>query len=213
MDERPDDDELPSVSALRPVQLGRSLPVPPVLPLVGLFCVLVGLGLGYGVAPKPGPAALPSPAPATILATASAAVAAQDSPVAFEVPSAPVDPPQPQPSRPVPIATPPDLPPAGGLTAAQALEALTKSGLGVSPSAVISARVAHDRDVSGAYANRTDQWVWALEARGDFSGPAACPSRFDDPAARAPCGTVATALVIILDYRTGALVEAYALVQ
>lgn len=196
LDDRFEDQELPATSALKPVQLGRALPVPPVVPLVALLAILFGLALGYGLSWKPGP----SPSPVT-------------APIAFPLPFLSPDPSPSSLIEPAASATSGDLAPADGLTLGQALDALQKSGMGVSPSAILSARVARDREVSSSYAIPTDQWVWAFVVEGDFSGPSACPSRFDDPGVRAPCGTVATSQMILLDYRTGALVEAYAIAE
>jgi hypothetical protein len=205
-----EDADLPSTAALTPVQRGRGLALPPVVPIVALLCLLAGLGFGLALARGPNPAHVPaaSLAPASPAATSPAppspapAVGSTGQPVAFGSTPSPSIPPG-------PAATSQDLPPSDGLTLQQALQALATSGLDVSPGVVVSARVARDRDVSSGYANPTDQWVWVLSAKGDFGGPTACPSRFEDPAALARCGVVSSTEVIILDYRTGALVEAY----
>lgn len=204
MDDQYDEDqyeelELPTPSALKPVQLGRALPVPPVVPLIALFAILFGLALGYGLSSKPSPVPSQSPVSASLIALPLPFISADPSLLPLIEPTA--------------SATSGDRAPSDGLTLGQALDALQKSGMGVSPSAILSARVARDREVSSSYANPTDQWVWAVVVQGDFSGPRACPSRFDDPGTRAPCGMVATTQMILLDYRTGSLVEAYAIAQ
>jgi hypothetical protein len=190
MDGRLEAQDLPPITPLKPKLLGRGLPVPPVVVLVAAVGVFIGLALGYGIAPKP------SPAPASSPTTATASPVGSPLPSALPVPS----------TTPTsePTASAYELPPAGGLTLTEALEMLAKSGIGISPSAVISARVERYGEASPAPAGGpSDEWVWAIVVRGSFPG-FGCGGYQPSPE---PC-LPATTELIILDYRTGAYLEA-----
>jgi hypothetical protein len=174
----------PPTTRLEPRMVGRGLPVPPAVVLVAAISVFVGFALGFGIAPKSNLAPISSPTTAT--ATAS--------PVRTPLPSA----------LPTPTASAYELPPAGGLTLAEALSALTESGMGFSPSMVISARVARYREVAAQpFSHPQDQWVWAIVIRGTLVLPLTC-----DGCATPPM-TEITSQMIILDYDTGALLEVW----
>jgi hypothetical protein len=186
MDGRLADQTLPPTTPLKPKLLGRGLPVPPVVVLVATVGVFIGLALGYGIAPKP------SPPPASSPTTASASPVGSPLPSALPVPSI-------TPTS-EPTASAYELPPAGGLTLTEAFAALSKSGLGFSPSAVISARVERFGEVTSEAASGNPDpwvWVWAIAIRGTlFPSPCGnCPS---------PPMTDITTEMIILDYNTGA---------
>jgi hypothetical protein len=167
---------LPPTMPLTPRSRGRGLPVPPVLPLIAVLSVLAGLAMGYGLAPKPGPNE-PSSHPS------------ETSPVAisFTTPSADSDL--------VPTARPaatPEIPPPGGLSLAQALDALNVS-FG-SPVAVISARVGHFPPVSAG-------WVWLIVL--PYS-TVVCQAPADPPMF---CRWTTTTELVVLDYKTGEFLE------
>ena len=191
MDRRLGDQNLPPTTPLKPTLLGRGLPVPPVVVLVAVAGVLIGLALGYGIAPKP------SPPPASSPTTATASLVA--SPLQSASPGPSVAPAS------APTASAYELPPAGGLTLTEALAALNKLGFGISPSAVISARVERYGEASPALVGGpSDEWVWAFVVRGSFQ-PASCGVPRPSPE---PCPSPATTEMIILDYGTGAYLEA-----
>jgi hypothetical protein len=188
MDRRLGDQNLPPTTPLKPTLLGRGLPVPPVVVLVAAAGVLIGLALGYGIAPKP------SPPPASSPTTATASLVA--SPLQSASPGPSVAPAS------APTASAYELPPAGGLTLTEALAMLTKSGMGISPSAVISARVERYGEASPALVGGPpDEWVWAFVVRGTF--PPFLWGGYQPPEPRSP----ATTEIIILDYGTGAFLE------
>ncbi|MGD0863236.1 MAG: hypothetical protein ABSA21_10825 [Candidatus Limnocylindrales bacterium] len=207
MDDRPADRGLPPTTPLRAAPVGRGLPVPPVIPLVAALGLLIGLALGAGLVPKPGPSV------ASVPTTAAASVVA--SPLPSSAPYSPV-------ATAAGVATGvAELPPADGLSLAQALVALQGSGMDVSPSAVISARVARYGAVY-AEAPDPDEWVWAFVIHGYFP-PLGGGIRFCDqsPAATAmptrspelcppaaPTAAAATTEMIVLDYETGAFLVA-----
>ncbi|MGD0863736.1 MAG: hypothetical protein ABSA21_13445 [Candidatus Limnocylindrales bacterium] len=188
MDRRLGDQNLPPTTPLKPTLLGRGLPVPPVVVLVAVAGVLIGLALGYGIAPKPSSPPASSPTTATASLVASPLLSASPGPSV-----APTS---------APTASAYELPPGGGLTLTEALAMLTKSGMGISPSAVISARVERYGEASLApVSGSADEWVWAIVVRGTF--PPFLWGGYQPPEPRLP----ATTEMIILDYRTGAFLE------
>jgi hypothetical protein len=184
--------DLPPTTPLRPTQLGRGLPVPPVVALIGVVGLFVGLALGYGIAPKPGPQPSSSPTIATMSLVESASPSAS-----LALPVAPT-------AEPTPSAY--ELPPAGGLTLSQALAALNQNGISVSESAVIYARVERYGEATpNTFAGSPDEWVWAIAIRGSFEGHG-CGGYRSSPG---PCPAPATTEMLILDYDTGAFLEAW----
>ena len=106
-------------------------------------------------------------------------------------------------SSPAPTAPPPVLPPASSLSLERALTAARMAFLGSSPQ-IVSALVARYGDVSRSSQVSPDTWVWVFTARGTFSfascgGPTASPR---------PCPSPATTARVIVDFRTGAFIEA-----
>lgn len=184
--------DLPPTQPLRPTQLGRGLPVPPVVALVAVVGLFVGLAFGYGIAPKPGPLPSSSPAMTTVSlvesASPSASLALSVAPTAEPTPSAY------------------ELPPAGGLTLSEALAALDQNGTSISESAVIYARVERYGEATpNPFAGSPDEWVWAIVIRGSFEG-FGCGGYLGS---REPCPSPATTEMLILDYDTGAFLESW----
>ena len=166
--------DLPPTTPLRPTQLGRGLPVPPVVVLVAVVGLFAGLALGYGIAPKPGPLPSSSPTMATVSLVESASPSAS---LALSVaPTA------------EPTSSAYELPPAGGLTLSEALAALDQNGMSVSESAVIYARVERYGEATpNPFAGSPDEWVWAIAIRGSFEGHGCGGfNRRPDPARRQP---------------------------
>ncbi len=191
--------DLPPTTRLRPKQLGRGLPVPPVLALAVVISLFAGIALGYRVAPRTDPPPSPSPSPTMARIPAVESSSPSASPAASLVPAD------------GPSLTAYDVPPAGGLTLSEALAAfneyLAKTpgaaraiGPGVSESAVVYARVERYNDLPSLF-DSPEEWVWAIGISGSF-GPADCGGSV--PAGR-PCPGSATTAMIILDYNTGAL--------
>jgi hypothetical protein len=150
-----EESEGPRTTPLRPRTNGRSVPIPPVIPTVVAVSLILGLIIGFGLASKPGPAALPS-VPAFVASLPAV------TPVLAR-----------------PAATPLELPPADGLTFAQAQAVLKLAAVGSgSPSAVVSARVARFGEVASG-ALPADRWVWAFVVRGSFDSAATELAIFD----------------------------------
>lgn len=190
MDGRPGDLDLPPTTPLRPKQLGRGLPVPPVVALVAVVGVFAGIALGYGIGPKPSPLPSSSPTMARVSLVESAAPPGSHAPSIS--PAA-----EPSPSG-------YELPPSGGLTLSEALAALNKViEPNIPESAVIYARVERYGELP-SLVEAPDEWVWAIVIRGAFQ-PAPCGSSQQTPQ---PCpgqpGSFTTTM-IILSYNTGAL--------
>jgi hypothetical protein len=201
MDGRLGDLDLPPTTPLRPTQLGRGLPVPPVVTLAAVVCVFAGIAFGYGVAPKPSP--LPSSSPTV------ATVSLVESPSPPEAPSPSVAPT----AQPAPSAL--ELPPAGGLTLAEALAAFNKDfmnipgaaltiGPDIQESAVIYARVERYGDLPSLVTS-PEQWVWAIDIRGSFQ-PVGCG---DSQPTLQPCPGPFTTAMIVLNYNTGAFLATW----
>jgi hypothetical protein len=152
MDDGRDELGLPTLVPLRPSAVGRGLPVPPLIPLVGVVCLLVGLGLGYRIAPDHG-ASAPPPTPSTP-----------------EISGPPIQPYVMWPADGI-LAVPPTMPtaspPATGLSMKQALGALENLGLGSPPAIIVSSSVDQYRNVGVNPAYAQDDWVWVFRVRGD----------------------------------------------
>lgn len=197
MDGRPRDLDLPPTTPLRPTQLGRGLPVPPVVAIVAVVGVFAGIAFGYGIAPKPGPLPSSSPTRATVSLVESPSPSV--SPAPYVAPTA----------EPTPSGY--ELPPAGGLTLSEALaaankylanfpESLSIIGQNIQESAVIYARVERYGD-HGSVADSPDEWLWVIAIRGSFQ-PAICRGPQPTPQ---PCPGPYTTAMIVLDYNTGAV--------
>jgi hypothetical protein len=184
-----DDPDFPETTPLAPRPRGKGLPVPPVIPLVAVVSILAGIALGYGLAPKA--VALASPTPASQTAQpATPPIATQAATIA----------PAPTSSAQGEATDSREIPPPGGLSLAQALEAFRVS-FGP-PAEVISARVAHYPPVSSG-------WVWLIVVPYftpvcDYGAIAGLPG----PGQTAPpCRYVSTTEMLVLDYVTGELLE------
>ena len=196
MDGRLEELDLPPTTPLRPARLGRGLPVPPVVALVAVISVLAGIALGYRFVPQPVP--LPSSSPATT----EVALVASPSPSKLDAPSI----------APEPSPTAYEVPPTGGLTLSEALAALNKSGtalrkLGrdVPESSVIYAR-AERWGPMPSLVDAPEQWVWAIAISGSFVAQPSCGGAQPTPQ---PCPSQATTTMLILNYNTGAYLEAW----
>jgi hypothetical protein len=211
VDDRRDDLGLPMRVRLRPTAVGRGLPVPPLIPLVAIACLLVGLAAGYGIAPNH---AVSTPSPAS--PTPEVTVAPTD--VYLFYPADGI--------MTFPAALPTESAPATGLSLKRALSALEGLGWGLPPSTVVSARVDRFGNVGWDSSYPPEQWVWvfvvtggtddtvvcttvAAEASADPYAPPAAPTI---PASSSPdvslCRVVSTEATVILDYTTGDLIEA-----
>ena len=102
-----------------------------------------------------------------------------------------------------PTSTPAVLPPASSLSLERALAAARTAFLGSSPQ-IVSAEVVRYGDVSRSSQGSPDTWVWVFIARGTFSF-ASCGGRTASPH---PCPSPATTARVIIDFRTGAFIEA-----
>lgn len=197
MDGRLGDLDLPPTTPVRPTQLGRGLPVPPVVALVAVVAVFAGIAFGYGIAPKPAP--LPSSSPTTATVSTVESPSPPGSPVPSVAPT------------PDPTSSANDLPPGGGLSLSQALAALNENlkdspasllaiGPNIPESAVFYARVERYGDLP-SLVQSPEEWVWAVAIRGSFQ-PAACRSSQPSPQ---PCPGPSTTAMVILNYNTGAV--------
>lgn len=186
MDNQSSDPVLPPTSPLRPTQLGRGLPVPPVLAVVAAVGLFLGLALGYGIAPRSGQQPPSSPTWAGGSRVESAA------------PSASLAATEPTPSA-------YELPPAGGLTLSKALAAIDQNGMAVSESTLVYARVErYEEATSNPFGASPDQWVWAIAIRGSFQGHG-CGGYQASPR---PCRPATTEMLIV-DYNTGSFIESW----
>jgi hypothetical protein len=197
MDERPDaysDTYDTRIGRVKPVMSGRSIALPPIAPIVGALGLLLGLVVGFGLAPAAAPA--PTPGPTTI------AVASPSSPAA---PS--VDPGY------VGAGSTFELPPADGLSLAQALEALDTVRIAPATPDVVSARVVRWTEVWSSPAAPPDWWVWAITVRGASpfwcGGESASESAIPVPEQSPPypCSGGTTEM-FVFDYLTGDFLEA-----
>jgi hypothetical protein len=201
MNEPLDDSGLPSMVRLKPRPLGRGLPVPPVLPIVVIVSILVGLAMGYGLASRPEPTT-PQATPST---PASATASTSAPQIAYPSLAESVDPTVAPVQRAVSTL---EIPPSGGLSLSQALDALGAS-FGFR-SDVISARISRYPPVSKG-------WVWlivipysALACQNGltFQAEPAVPA---GPSAESvplgDCRSITSTELVILDYRTGEFLE------
>ena len=106
-------------------------------------------------------------------------------------------------SSPTPTTTPAVPPPASSLSLERALATARTAFLGSSPQ-IVSAQVARYGDVSRSSQVSPDTWVWVFTARGTFSF-ASCGGRTASPY---PCPSPAATARVIVDFRTGAFIEA-----
>jgi hypothetical protein len=104
---------------------------------------------------------------------------------------------------PAPTITPAVLPPASSLSLERALVTARTAFLGSSPQ-IVAAQVVRYGDVSGSSLVSPDTWVWVFTARGTFSF-ASCGGRTASPY---PCSSPAATARVIVDFRTGAFIEA-----
>jgi hypothetical protein len=205
------DPGLPVVARVRVESHGRGLPVPPVIPTIAVFCLLVGISLGYGFAPKYGPAPVPSPVPTEI---ADSRISSQASPTSYTLPPAIVFPTSSA------VAQDHGLPPGDGLTLTQVLAQLSVVRPDRPASSVISARVVRLTDVWQLNDALGDPWVWALVfpstmwtvTSGD-GGPTQIYDSTGLPHEASPgAGSTMTATrvetteMIIIDYYSGAMI-------
>jgi hypothetical protein len=192
MDERIEGEEITRAERRRR-SAGR-WPVRPMIPLVALVTISVGLAAGYGLGAKAVQAPTPPPQPSIVAsrlppATPTASLA------------------------PIPTATPStaETPPSGGLSIIEAMTALDRE---LGPSSVLSARLIRYPAVSA-------DWVWQLvvpysavdcgpgsELRaGLASGVSGSTASAAPSASTSPCRTISTTEMVLLDYRTGLLLE------
>ncbi len=109
----------------------------------------------------------------------------------------------------VPITTSAVPPIASGASLDRALATARSAFLGPSPQ-IVAAQVVQYKDVSRASLASPEAWVWAFTARGRFSfascaGPTAAGGRTAPPS---QCPSPATTARVIVDFRTGAFIEA-----
>jgi hypothetical protein len=185
-----DDPDFPETTPLTPRPQGKGLPVPPVMPLVAVLSILAGLALGYGLAPRAATLASPTP-------RANSAKPAGP-PIATPAATIPAEPKASPPGGPTGS---PEIPPPGGLSLAQALEAFRVS-FGP-PAEIISARVAR-------YPPVTTGWVWLIVVP-YFVQECDDPALAGLPGSPRPttpgCRYVPTTEMLVLDYVTGELLE------
>ncbi len=211
MNDRQDDLDLPARTRLRPTAVGRGLPVPPLMPLLAIVCLLVGLAAGYRIAPNH-----EASSPSRTSSAPETAVAPRDfyqvwpgiGPMTF-VPTLPTE-----------------SPPATGLSMMEALGALEGLGWGMPPSTVVSARVDRFGNVGWDTSFTPDEWVWVFVVTGDNDSSMVCgvtPEATADPSASPSvppiqidssaqvfiCRVAPMDATVILDFRTGELIEAH----
>jgi hypothetical protein len=203
MNEPLDDSGLPSRVRLKPRPLGRGLPVPPVLPIVAIVSILVGLAIGYGLAPRPQPATPPATPSTPASATATASALAPQ--IAYPSLAQSLDPTV----APVHSAVSAlEIPPSGGLSLSQALDAL---GASFGPrSDVISARISRYPPVSTG-------WVWLIVVPYSAlyckdgpplpAGPAVPAGPLAESVPLGDCRSITSTELVILDYQTGEFLE------
>jgi len=171
----------PEVVRVRPKPEGHGLPLPPLLPIVAMVFLFGGIAIGYRLGPT-NPAPTPSrmaSAPAD-LSTLVAEASPTSTPSIYVGPG----------------PTSNELPPAGGIGLASAVDSIRQAGLGASPLQVISAHVARLGQIDPTNTHYPPQaWMWSIAVR---SGRTACLE----------C-VPGTTLVVILNYANGRLVETY----
>jgi hypothetical protein len=213
MDDHPESQDGPSITRVKPVMGGHGLALPPLAPMVGVLCLVLGLAVGFGAAPKTAPAATPASSQAGVPAATPAATptALTEEPAATMAYLAP--------GNLVTIGVPGTIPP-DGLSLTEALAALQAAGMGDWDS-VVAARIARYWEVLPSTEATTeetmDSWVWALTVRAQLIGPCAgvrqvppsdAPSTSADPSMPTAIQWTACGFrvlqVVILDYQTGA---------
>jgi len=172
----------PEMGRVRPRMAGRSLPVPPVLPVVAAIALLVGLSLGFSLGSMTDRFSLPAPTE----------------------PPAPTFEPTATPATTV-LAIAVQTPPSGGLSLSQAMAALRAAGYNPGES-LLSARVIPGQAVvAGAVA---PEWVWSLTWQATCSPFGNVPQ----PASGATYATTMTMWSCLaegaIDYETGQFVSA-----
>ena len=212
MNDSRDYPEMPERTPLMPSAVGRGLPVPPLVPLVAVACLLAGLAIGYRIAPNY-EASPQSPTPSAPEITVSPSEVYAIWPAIG------------------PVTFPPTLPtaslPADGLSMKNALSALESLGWGLPPSTIVSLRVDLMGNVGLDTGLSPDEWVWVFVIGGDSNGSVMCgpvgPETTADPSASpsalviqtdgqpepVDCQPMAMEMTVILDYRTGDLIETY----
>ena len=202
---------------LRPRQAGNGLALPPLVPMVAVVFAFAGLAVGFRLgATTPAASSTSSPAVARSTATAAPtiAAAAELTPAAQAVEAGSgvwyvYDPASPIPAlATISITSRAEAPPKGGLTLEAALAILESGRIPMvsTSSDVISARAVRlgEVDPGGHPASDpvpADTWVWAI----------AIPSltlSTDSPSLQ-PLEVEGSATMIVLDYRTGALIETF----
>jgi hypothetical protein len=106
-------------------------------------------------------------------------------------------------SSPAPTQVPAVLPPASSLSLERALASARKAFLGLSPQ-IVAAQVVRYGGISRSSQVAPDTWVWVFTARGTFPF-ASCGGRTATPH---PCPSPAATARVIVDFRTGAFIEA-----
>ena len=183
-DTRPDDGYSTPVAPIRGTS-GRRFPRSGWIALAMLVVSAGSFLVGTQVA---GP---PRALVATPVATSSRLITTSPSPSPIASPS------------PAPTTLPAVLPPASSLSLERALATARAAFLGSSPQ-IVSAEVARYGDVSRSSRISPDTWVWVFTARGTFSF-ASCGGRTASPY---PCPSPAATARVIVDFRTGAFIEA-----
>lgn len=199
MDERPDlhsDAYETRMGRVKPAMAGRSLALPPFAPIVGVLGLALGLIVGFGLAPAAGPAPAPTPAWTAIAAPSPSGVPS------FE------------PGRAVAEDRSTfELPPANGLTLAQALKALDAIRIAPVAPDVVWTRAGRWAEIWSAPAAPEDVWVWAITVRTESPfwcnrGPASeSPGRLALQSPVVSCSQQTTEM-FVLDYFTGDFLEA-----
>lgn len=100
-------------------------------------------------------------------------------------------------------AMPIGVPPASTPSFERAVASARAAFLGPSPQ-IVAAKVVRYGAVSRSSGISPDAWVWVFTARGTFSF-ASCGGRTSPPS---PCSSAATTALVIVDFGTGAFIEA-----
>jgi hypothetical protein len=201
---------------LKPRQTGNGLALPPLVPMVAVVFAFAGLAVGFRLgATAPVASSTSSPAAARTTAAAAQTTAAAELTAAAQAVEAGsgvwyvYEAGSPFPGlATISITSRAEAPPTGGLTLEAALAILDSGRIPMIPTSshVIYARAVRlgDVDPGGHPASdpvSADTWVWAI----------AIPSltiSTDDPSSQ-PLDVEGTAEMIVLDYRTGALIETF----
>ncbi len=184
---RPDDGYATPVAPVRNSS-GRRFPRPGWLVLAILVVAAGSFLAGTQVASSPRALAPMPGAPSPALIGSSRPPSA----------TAPLSPPSPT------STTPPAVPPRASSASLERALATARTAFLGSSAQIVAAQVARYEDVSRSSLASPDAWVWVFTARGTFSfascgGPTASPY---------PCPSPAGTARVIVDFRTGAFVEA-----